>query len=186
MGEEPPVYQPSEDSWLLIDCLSMAVATGLVVEVGCGSGVVTQLLAERGAEVIAVDISDAAVNETKSRCRLHLSCVHLLRGDALKALHPSKKVSLIVTNPPYLPSEEITDIAIFAGPTGAEFIKDLIDESRQFIEKGSKLVFIASTLSNIETIIEHAARSGLRIRKLSSRRLFFEEIGCYEVRKESK
>ncbi|MEM4591052.1 MAG: methyltransferase [Nitrososphaerota archaeon] len=183
MSGEHSVYQPAEDTWLLIDCVSQTQLSGLVVEVGSGSGEVSRFLAEKGAEVVAIDISYAAAEATRSRCGPFLSRVHVVLGDKLSALRPSERITLIVSNPPYLPSEGITDRAIYSAPTGAEFIKDLIEESTPFLEKKAKLLTIASTLSSPEAITEYAADKALQVTRKSSRRLFFEEITCYELSK---
>ncbi|MCS7145274.1 MAG: methyltransferase [Nitrososphaerota archaeon] len=186
MGSEPPVYQPAEDTWLLIDCLSSLTGGGLVVEVGCGSGEVSRNLAERGVEVVAIDISQAATKATRQNCLNLLDHTHIVVGDKLKALRPSGKIRLIVSNPPYLPSEDTADVATEAGPTGAEFAISLIDDAEQLMEMGSRLVLIASTLGNAEAIVEYAEKRGLIVRCVASRRLFFEEIRCYEVWKKSR
>ncbi len=181
MGAEPPVYRPAEDTWLLIDCLSDLVFWGVVVEVGSGSGEVSKHMAERGVEVVAIDISEAAARSTLKNCSHLLNRVHVIVGDRLKALRPSSKISLIASNPPYLPSENTSDITTEGGQTGAEFAISLIDESEEFLEVGAKLVLIASTLGNDEAIIKHAGEKGLNLRRVSSKRLFFEEIRCYTL-----
>lgn len=184
MGAEPPVYQPAEDTWLLVDCLSELTFEGVVVEVGSGSGAVSSHIAERGVEVVAIDISEAAARSTLANCSHLLNRVHVIVGDKLSPLRPSSRISLIASNPPYLPSENTSDITTEGGQTGAEFAISLIDESEEFLDKGAKLVLIASTLGNDEAITRHAAEKGLNLRRIASKRLFFEEITCYTLWKD--
>ncbi|MEM4298473.1 MAG: hypothetical protein QW815_08920, partial [Nitrososphaerota archaeon] len=105
--------------------------------------------------------------------------VHVIVGDKLKALRPSRKIGLIASNPPYLPSEDTSDITTEGGQTGVEFAISLIDESEELLRMGAKLVIIASTLGNAEAIAKHADERGLNISLIASRHLFFEEIRCY-------
>ncbi len=163
----------------MVDCLSDLTFEGVVVEVGSGSGVVSKHIAERGFEVIAIDISEAAARSTLENCSRLLSRVHVIVGDKLKALRPSSKISLIASNPPYLPSENTSDITTEGGQTGAEFAISLIDEAGDFLAAGAKLVLIASTLGNDEAITKHAGEKGLNLRLVASKHLFFEEIRCY-------
>lgn len=186
MSTEAPVYQPAEDTWLLIDCLSGIEMDGWVVEVGCGSGEVSRSIIERGVEVVAIDVSEAAARRTRQNCSRLAERLHVIVGDRLKAIRPSKKISLIASNPPYLPSEDLADDAIEAGPTGAEFAISLIDEAESFMSAGAKMALIASTLGNIEAITEYAESKGLKTKLLASRHLFFEEIRCYEITKGNK
>ncbi|GBC70962.1 Release factor glutamine methyltransferase [Candidatus Calditenuaceae archaeon HR02] len=184
MGSEPPVYQPAEDTWLLIDCISGLTFGGVVVEVGSGSGVVSRHIAERGVEVVAIEISEAAARSTLENCSHLPSLVHVIVGDKLSPLRPSSRISLIASNPPYLPSENTSDITTEGGQTGAEFAISLIDGSEEFLEAGAKLVLITSTLGNVEAITRHATAKGLSLRHIASKRLFFEEIRCYELWKD--
>ncbi|MEM2279327.1 MAG: methyltransferase [Nitrososphaerota archaeon] len=183
VDDSSQVYRPAEDTWLLIDCLSKATYRGLVVEVGSGSGVVSRFIAERGFEVLAIDISEAAARSTRLNCSQLLGRVHIIVGDRLKALRPSVKIGLIASNPPYLPKENTSDTATEGGESGAEFTIDLIDEAEEFMATGARLVLIASTLGDVEAVTRHAEAKGLDVMCLESRRLFFEEIRCYELRK---
>ena len=57
------VYEPAEDSWLMVN--NLPDFQGSVLEIGCGSGIISLHLAQRGNEVTAVDINPKAVEATK-------------------------------------------------------------------------------------------------------------------------
>ena len=63
VAEDPEVYPPSEDSILLIESLDIRRGEK-VLEIGCGSGVVSIHCAANGAEVTSVDINPRAVELT--------------------------------------------------------------------------------------------------------------------------
>lgn len=73
-------------------------ASDVVLEAGCGDGLLTQLLAKRGCRVIAVEIDDALYREAKERLS-ELSNVELYKGDVLR-IKPSG-FNKVVSNPPY-------------------------------------------------------------------------------------
>ncbi|HKM14182.1 MAG TPA: methyltransferase, partial [Candidatus Methanomethylophilaceae archaeon] len=62
--EDENVYPPSDDSIFLIRCLDVKPGES-VLEMGCGSGIVSLHCAKMGAKVTAGDINSAAVELTK-------------------------------------------------------------------------------------------------------------------------
>lgn len=83
---------------LLADQLHQLTDTeGTVVDLGCGTGVLAALLARRFADVVAVDVSAAAV----ASARLTTSgAVDVRRADGLTDLADAS-VAAIVSNPPF-------------------------------------------------------------------------------------
>lgn len=77
------VYEPSEDTFLLMDALEMDAARirdakpQICVEVGCGSGVITAFIAKHlakytsGGVCFATDLNPAAVSLTGETARLN-------------------------------------------------------------------------------------------------------------------
>ena len=96
------------------------------------------------AEVFAVDISDDALTLAKENsARLGLSArVRFQKGDLLENLN--ERFDLIVANLPYvsmqhknlLAREVLHDpeVALFAGPTGEELMRRLIEQAPQYLE----------------------------------------------------
>ena len=57
------VYEPAEDSWLMVNHLPEI--KGSVLEIGCGAGIISVHLASKGARVTAVDLNPKAVEATR-------------------------------------------------------------------------------------------------------------------------
>lgn len=119
-----------------------------IVDAGTGSGVIALSLAAKfpDAEVHAVDVSEEALSLARENAaRLSLeSRVRFLRGDLLSGLDGT--FDLIVANLPYIGtgergslSREVLhdpDVALFAGDTGDETIRRLIEEARARLTPG--------------------------------------------------
>jgi release factor glutamine methyltransferase len=73
---------------------------GRMLEVGCGAGVTSVVAALRGCEVTALDISPAAVRNTRINSALHgvSDRVRALESDLFSALGPDERFDLIVWN----------------------------------------------------------------------------------------
>ena len=75
-----------------------AIATGPALDVGCGFGRLTVLLAGKGFEVTAIDQAPSAIEETRGRLRMQNQDAKLLSDDCLSwmANQPSRQFNLIV------------------------------------------------------------------------------------------
>lgn len=73
---------------------------GNAVDVGCGNGVLTAVLARRGNPTTAIDVSADAVRSTRITLASNNLTADVLWSDGLTAI-PDHSVDLIVTNPPF-------------------------------------------------------------------------------------
>jgi release factor glutamine methyltransferase len=72
-----------------------------VLDVGCGSGIVSVAAARAGAHVIAVDISPAALVNTRKNCALNfVAGVEIMFSDLFESVEG--QFDSIVTHPPYV------------------------------------------------------------------------------------
>ena len=104
------VYEPSEDTFLLLDALfadrAALRASKTIVEIGPGSGVVATYLAKLTRNnVLAVDINEAACALTMRTADANGARVDVVRGDLCGALR-SYSVDALVFNPPYVPTDD--------------------------------------------------------------------------------
>ncbi|KAI1482769.1 putative methylase [Daldinia eschscholtzii] len=128
------VYEPAEDSFLLLDTLSSATETAflqtrfgegyapLVVEVGPGSGVVIgfvnaqaqALFGSRNVLTAAVDVNGHACMATGETARkaasenaaTHGSFLGAFQGDLVAPVR-DRFVDVLIFNPPYVPTPEL-------------------------------------------------------------------------------
>ena len=92
------VYQPAEDTYLLLRAaLAEARPEDLALEIGCGSGFISQELAGKVGRLIATDINPHAVLAAKARG------VEVIRADIFQGI--KGKFDMILFNPPYLPTK---------------------------------------------------------------------------------
>ena len=142
--------------------------TGLrIVDVGTGSGCLAVALAHElpGAEVFATDISAKALEIARGNTLRHGARVHFVQCSLLEPFvggglfeDPSTTArrlplafDLIVSNPPYIPRDEIEklprdvighepDVAIFGGADGSEFYGPLVAQAARVLRPGGHLV----------------------------------------------
>lgn len=114
---------------LLVDQLHHLTDTeGTVVDLGCGTGVLAALLARRFADVVAVDVSAAAVASARLTTA---GAVDVRRADGLTDLADAS-VAAIVSNPPFH-----VGTAKDSTPT-----LEMIDDARRVLVPGGELMMV--------------------------------------------
>ncbi|KAH8267466.1 hypothetical protein KR018_005995 [Drosophila ironensis] len=104
------VYEPAEDSFLLLDALEGDLAyldelqPRVCLEIGSGSGVIITALAkklENSAFCLATDINARACDATRRTALRNESRVHPVRCNLADAVRP-RSVDVLLFNPPYV------------------------------------------------------------------------------------
>ena len=121
------------------------------VDLGCGSGNLVVTLAHHlpEARFYAVDLSPEALTLAEANARRHgvEKRVHFIRGDFLEAftaLEQPPRFNLIVSNPPYLRTEELErlprtireyepSLALDGGPDGLEAYRNILAALPRFL-----------------------------------------------------
>ncbi|XP_032674509.1 methyltransferase N6AMT1 [Odontomachus brunneus] len=110
------VYEPSEDSYLLIDALEAdlevleAIKPVICLEIGSGSGVVITALAMalkryHSSHFIAVDINPDACRATRRTSLDNSVVVNVLQMNLLDCMRIRGQIDVILFNPPYVATE---------------------------------------------------------------------------------
>ncbi|XP_006163329.1 methyltransferase N6AMT1 isoform X2 [Tupaia chinensis] len=137
-GAFSDVYEPAEDTFLLLDALEVAApelaGVEICLEVGSGSGVVSAFLASvigPQALYMCTDINPKAAACTLETARCNKVYIQPVVTDLVKGLLPrlKEKVDLLVFNPPYVvtPSEEVGSRGIEAAWAGGRNGREVMD-----------------------------------------------------------
>jgi release factor glutamine methyltransferase len=174
------VYPPSEDTYLLLDAVDI-MSDDLVVEVGCGAGLGAVIAASKARLVLAVDISEEAVKNTRRNLQKNglEQTTEAFQSDLLSAISTENKFSIILFNPPYLPADGNTtelDHMHIGGKEGSELTQRLIIEASHYLLDGGRLFLVVSSLADTKTIVKTLESNGFETEYLAERSLFFERI----------
>jgi len=165
-------YPPSEDTFFIVDNIEDEKGD-LALDIGSGSGYLTKLLCENFSFVVGTDINfDVLAKQTYKT--ENLVCCN--SSDALKI-----KFDFIVCNLPYLATDEIIDIATDGGAEGFEIPKNIFDSALKNLKENGKFIFVTSSLSNYEKLIDYAQKLGLKTKIIAKKKLFFEELILVEA-----
>ena len=172
------VYPPREDTYLLIECIEPK-AGQRVLEMGCGSGLVTLYCAKAGAIVCAADINHKAVDCTLKNLQRNGLRAEVRHSDLFSKVEG--RFDLILFNPPYLVGfgEADLDRSWAGGEGGVQVLGCFLLQAPERLLPGGRIVVLLSTMMGHESLAK--ALSALERRRLGSRRLFFEELWVEEL-----
>ena len=167
-------YPPSEDTYFLEDNLVNEKGQ-YALDIGTGSGYLTRILSRNFLQVIGTDIDFYSLTNQNKKAKNRICC------DAAEAL--CCKFDLIICNMPYLQSDEILDRKVDGGKEGVEVPLKIIKSSIPCLNDSGKMLFVTSSLSNYEKLIEESEKLGLDCRIVARKKLFFEELLIVEAKR---
>lgn len=175
----PDVYPPSDDSILLISSLDV-VKGERVLEVGCGSGVVSIHCARHGCDVTSVDINPEAVKLTARNAELNGADIDVKESDVYSDV--DGVFDTIVFNLPYLPVDEDGLLAKSwsGGPDGLGPLPELLEDSPEHLADNGRIVVVISSLMDTQALWDLLDR--YETRTLGEVKLFFEKLAVLEIR----
>jgi len=129
-------------------------STPSILEIGTGSGAISVALATElpGASVTATDISPEALSVARENASANgVTSIKFIKGDLFNPLKKDTETyDLIVSNPPYIPSEEIPRLpagirdfephsAFDGGSDGLEYYRKIAGEAHHYLKPGGWL-----------------------------------------------
>ena len=179
ISENPEVYPPSDDSILLIESLEIHDGER-VLEVGCGSGIVSIHCARNGCDVTAVDINPLAVELAKRNATANGVNISISESDVYENV--DGRFDTIVFNLPYLPVDEegLLAKAWSGGPDGLGPLPRLLEGAPRHLLPDGRVVVVVSSLTEPRALEE--ALEGYEVQTLGEKRLFFERLSVLEIR----
>jgi release factor glutamine methyltransferase len=168
-------YEPAEDTFFMAEYVEKERGKS-ALDVGSGSGYLTKLLSKNFSFVTGTDINFPVLKNQTYKTN-NLVCCN--GADAI-----NYKFDLIICNLPYLATDEILDIATDGGEEGFEIPKKIFDSVYDKIKYRGKFIFVTSSLSNYQKLIDYAQKLGLKSHIIAKKKLFFEELILVESIKE--
>lgn len=149
---------------------------GCVLDLCTGSGLLAVLAGrEHRAEVVAVDVSRRAVLTTRLNAKLNGVAVTAIHGD-LFAPVGARRFDLIVSNPPYLPTDNgrpglhSSARAWDAGPSGRRYLDRICREAPAHLRRFGVLLLVHSSVCDEGLTLGALNTAGLEASVLERRR----------------
>jgi len=174
----PSTFRPSTISSLLADALDFKPGS-VVVDVGCGSGILSIIAAKLGASrVYGIDAADETVEVATANARAHgvSDMVEFAQGDMFEPLDDDIEADVVIGDVSGIPDDIATVSGWFpsglaGGPTGAELPMRMIEESKRLLRKGGRLFLPTGSLQDEKSILDRARAVFGSMRQLTERNI---------------
>jgi release factor glutamine methyltransferase len=182
----PEVYNPSDDSFLLLKVVDGVAPGKSFLEIGPGTGLLSIHAAKLGARVTAADINPHAVECTVRNAARNGVRMEVVRGDLFEKIQGNFDV--IAFNPPYLPgstsSTSWIERAWSGGDEGSEIAVRFLDDAWRHLSPGGSIFMILSSVGGLMSVLK-SARERYDSEMLEEQHMFFESIYAYRFRLKS-
>ena len=178
----PEVYDPSDDSYLLLKVVDVNPEERFL-EMGPGTGLLSIHAAKLGANVTAADVNPHAVECTKRNAAKNSVRIDTVKSDLFEKVQGNYDV--IVFNPPYLPgaitSTSWIERAWSGGDEGSETAVQFLNDAWKHLSPGGRIFMILSSVGGLMSVLK-SARERYDSEMLEEQHMFFESIYAYRFR----
>ena len=177
------VYEPSEDTFLLIDSLEYLniKPRDNILEIGTGTGIIALHAAKHASHVTATDINPYALECAKKNAELNnIKNIQFIKSNLFANI--SKRYDIIIFNPPYLPqtksetSDDIIDCAWNGGKDGRETTDKFLDQTSLYLKETGQILILDSSKSKYKKTFDTLEKKGFTVKIVKRTSLFFEEL----------
>lgn len=149
------VLCPRPDTEVLVDyCLNACAGDNIkVLDLCTGSGAIAITIKKNKPQwdVDAIDISDLALEVAKKNASKHNVKINFIKSDMFSALIECNKYDIILSNPPYIETEEVEKmreklkhidpvISLDGGKDGLDFYKSILCSINKYLARNGTLV----------------------------------------------
>jgi release factor glutamine methyltransferase len=176
MTVEQSAYVSREDSELLRQALSVSSGEFLL-EIGLGYGSNLESAIGNFKTLVGTDIRRDGVYPELARSNLDIIIAETA------TCFRTAVFDTVAMNPPYLPSEMIDDLATDGGRGGFEVPQMFLDEALRVLKSDGRALIVLSSETNLRLFEEYCMKNSISFKKILQRKLFFETLFVFELRK---
>lgn len=150
-----------------------------LLEIGCGSGILSIIAAKKGAEVTAIDINESAVLATRKNAIDNRVTITTLKSDLFEQLK-GLKFDIVIINPPFFRGQpsKAGDYAWYAGEQ-LDFFKRFFKEIYSYVTAQPSVWMILSEKCDIHSISNLAKLEGIQMVEIYRQKRLFENFVIY-------
>ena len=176
------MYEPNDDSYLMEKYVKK-FASGKILEIGCGSGILMTAALTKNKDITGIDIDDESIIHCKKQG------FNVYKSDLFSNV--KGKFDFIIFNPPYLPEDEHflkrnvrerKNIDLIGGRNGWEIIERFFSEVGKHLNKNGKILIVFSNLTDKKKVDEIIFENRFKFKLLEEKSVgLMEKLYVYLV-----
>lgn len=172
----PATFRPSTISTLVADSIEVD-SESTVIDVGCGSGILSIIAARLGArKVYGIDAAPGTIEVATENARAQgvADRTEFFEGSVFEPLPEGVEADLVIGDISGIPDQLAHASGWFpsglaGGPTGAELPLRMLDEAKNFLRKGGRLLLPTGSLQDETSILDRARAVFGNLRQLTEK-----------------
>lgn len=173
----PGVFHPglfSSTNFLLAFLSEQNVLDKSLLELGCGSGIISITAAKSGAIVTASDLNTTAVQTVALNAKQNGVNISVKHSDLFDQIDP-KVFDWIIINPPYYPQrpQNEEELAWYCGEN-FEYFQKLFLQIKNYINSSSQIIMVLTLGCDVERIVAIAGSHGFKFELLRKKNVLFD------------
>lgn len=174
----PGVFHPGffYSTKFLIEYLQLQpIGKKSLLELGCGTGLISIIAAKSGAEVTATDLSQKAIENIRLNALLHGVSIRIIYSDLFASID-RKMFDWIIINPPYyagIPAKE-EDLAWYSGEN-FDYFQRLFKSLNDYTHEHTEIIMVLTKGSEVAKITSIGHEHGFEFELVKEKEVFFDE-----------
>lgn len=183
---QPSVFSPKNtiSTKVFLDYIAtLSIKGKTVLELGCGSGIISVFSASKEANVTASDINNVALESLKKVSKKQEFDINCIFSDLFDAINKFD-YDYIFINPPYYPKKpkNLEEKAWFCGEN-FEYFEKLFMQLKENNFINTTILMILSDACDLENIQKIALKNSFKLDKLVAKKLSFETNFIFRFKK---
>ena len=172
------VFHPgffSSTSFLLSFLKEQDLNQRSLLELGCGTGLISIFASKKGAVVTASDLSLIAIENARVNAKLNNADVAIVQSDLFDNI-PVVSLDWIVINPPYYAKNPDTEasLAWYCGEN-FDYFRKLFSGLGNYMHAATQVIMVLTKGCDTKSIIKIAESADLKLRLIREKSVLFDE-----------
>jgi release factor glutamine methyltransferase len=174
---KPGVFHPglfSSTLFILKYLERQNLSNQTLLELGCGSGLISIVASTRGAQVTASDLSEAAIKNTSTNAEQNNCTINLVHSDLFDKINKTQ-FDWIIINPPYY-NKAVTNESELAWHCGVNFqyFHKLFFSLSEFMNARTTVIMVLTLGCDLEQIQKIGTGKGFEFSLIEEKNVLFD------------